>query len=87
MTKRPRFPYLTTKDVDLVLQWCGAATTLAGAVLTAADVYPWNVWFLNLGALLFLVWAVRIRSHSLITVNAGLLAIYAGGTVRSIFVG
>lgn len=86
MTKRPKFPYLTTGDVDLVLQWCGTAATLAGAVLTAAVVYPWNVWFLNLGSLLFLVWAVRIRSHSLITVNAGLLVIYAGGTVRSFMI-
>lgn len=77
----------TYRDIDQMLQWLATAFTLVGAVLTSAAVDPWNVWFLNLGSLLFLIWAVRIRSLSLVTVNAGLLVIYFGGTVRSIFVG
>lgn len=78
---------ITYRDLDTLLQWLATIFTLAGAVLTSAAVDPYNVWCMNVGSLLFLIWAIRIRSTSLITVNAGLLVIYAGGTVRSLLVG
>ena len=61
------------------LKWAGTVITLAGALCTSLRVDPLNVYLLNVGALLFLWWAFRIRDRAMITVNAGLLAIYILG--------
>ena len=76
--------YMSYKQVDSLLQWGATVLTLVGAVLTAAAVDPLNVYCLNAGTILWLIWAVRIRSASLIAVNAGLAVIYAGGIVRAL---
>ena len=61
------------------LKWAGTVITLTGALCTSLRVDPLNVYLLNVGALLFLWWAFRIRDRAMITVNAGLLAIYILG--------
>ena len=61
------------------LKWAGTVVTLAGALCTSLRVDPLNVYLLNVGALLFLWWAFRIRDRAMITVNAGLLGIYVLG--------
>jgi hypothetical protein len=61
------------------LKWSGTWVTLAGALCTSLRIDPLNVYLLNLGALLFVSWAIRIRERAMITVNAGLLAIYVLG--------
>jgi hypothetical protein len=61
------------------LKWAGTVITLAGALCTSLRVDPLNVYLLNVGALLFLWWAFRIRDRAMITVNAGLLSIYIIG--------
>jgi hypothetical protein len=43
-----------------------------------------NIYLLNLGAAVYLVWSWRIREWSLIVINAALLTIYAAGTVRNL---
>ncbi len=50
-----------------------------GALCTSLRIDPLNVYLLNAGAALFLWWAFRIRDRAMITVNAGLLAIYVLG--------
>ena len=67
--------------IDTVLKWVACAVTLAGALCTSLQIDPLNIWLLNLGALLYLVWSVRIREWSLVTINAGLLLIYIVGLV------
>jgi hypothetical protein len=54
-------------------------------MLTAAALDPWNVYCLNAGSALWLIWAWRVRSRSLIVVNAGLVLIYMAGLVRAFF--
>lgn len=76
--------YLTNRQIDELLKWVATAFTLAGAVLTSLAIDPLNVYLLNTGAVIFLVWAVRIRDNAMIAVNAGLLTIYAVGTVRAL---
>lgn len=61
------------------LKWAGTCVTLAGALCTSLRIDPLNVYLLNLGSLLFVCWAVRIRERAMITVNVGLLSIYALG--------
>jgi hypothetical protein len=61
------------------LKWAGTVVTLAGALCTSLRVDPLNVYLLNLGSFVFVIWAFRIRDRAMITVNAGLLAIYVLG--------
>ena len=69
------------KQVNLVsvIKWTATAVTLCGAVATALRIDPLNMYFLNIGSLLFLVWGCLIKDKAMITVNFGLLAIYVFG--------
>jgi hypothetical protein len=62
-----------------ILKWGGCATVLLGALCTSLRVDPLNIYFLNAGALLYLIWAVRIKETNLIIVNGVLLALYVLG--------
>jgi hypothetical protein len=64
-----------------ILKWVACFTTLAGALCTAAQIDPLNIALLNVGAVLYLIWAVRIKEWNLIVINAALLLIYIGGAV------
>ena len=61
------------------IKWVATAVTLAGAIATALMYDPLNIYLLNLGALLFLIWGYMIQDKAMITVNAGLLVIYVIG--------
>lgn len=61
------------------LKWAGTVITLAGALCTSLRIDPLNVYLLNLGSFVFVIWALRIRDRAMITVNAGLLGIYVLG--------
>ena len=67
--------------IDNVLKWVACAVTLAGALCTSLQIDPLNIWLLNGGAVLYLIWSWRIREWSLVTINFGLLAIYILGLV------
>lgn len=68
------------KMIDMI-KWVATIVTLLGALATALMFDPLNVYLLNLGAVLFLIWAVLIKERAMITVNAGLLLIYIVGLV------
>lgn len=65
--------------MDKVLKWSGMLCVVLGALATSFRIDPVNIYLLNLGALLYLIWAVRIREWNLIVVNAVLLLIYIIG--------
>jgi hypothetical protein len=65
--------------LNSTLKWTACAVTLAGALCTALRIDPLNIYLLNAGALIYLIWSLRIREWSLVTINAGLLAIYVVG--------
>lgn len=67
------------KDINFVLKWTACFATLAGALCTALRIDPLNIYLLNTGSLLYLIWSLRIRELNLIVINAGLLAIYIVG--------
>ena len=64
-----------------VLKYTGMIAVILGAVLTSLRIDPLNIFFLNLGALAYLIWAIRIREWNLVAVNGTLLAIYIMGAV------
>lgn len=61
------------------LAWTATGLTLLGALMTSLRIDPLNVYLLNVGSAIFLWWAIRIRDRAMITVNAGLLLVYAIG--------
>ena len=65
--------------INDVLKWAGCLAVCAGALTTSLRIDPLNIYLLNLGALLYLVWAVRIKETNLIAVNGVLLALYFVG--------
>ncbi len=62
-----------------VIKWIATVVTLCGALATALMYDPLNIYLLNLGAVLFLVWGVMIKDKAMMTVNFGLLSIYVFG--------
>jgi hypothetical protein len=67
-----------------ILKWSGTSFTVLGALLTSLGVDPLNVYAFNLGAVLWLIAAVKMKETSLIVVNAALLTIYAFGAILRI---
>ena len=65
--------------LNTILKWLGCATVCAGALCTSLRLDPLNIYFLNAGAALYLLWALRIGERNLIVVNAVLLALYLVG--------
>jgi hypothetical protein len=61
------------------IKWIATAVTLCGAMATALQLDPLNIYLLNAGALLFLWWAFLIKDKAMVTVNAGLLGTYVLG--------
>ena len=59
------------------------ALVIAGALCTSFRIDPLNIYLLNAGATVYLVWAMRIKEMNLVIVNAVLLAIYAVGLLHS----
>ena len=49
-----------------VLKWVATIVTIAGAIATALMIDPLNIWLLNLGAFLFLIWGVLIKEKAMI---------------------
>jgi hypothetical protein len=68
--------------INFVLKWCACFVTLAGALTTSLQMDPLNIYLLNIGSILYLTWAIRIREASLIVINAGLLLIYVVGLLH-----
>ena len=71
-------------NVTAAFKWLGTTFTILGALFTTLGLDPVNVYAFNLGAVLWLIAAVRMREPSLIAVNAALLAIYFIGFILRI---
>ena len=65
--------------MNRVLKWSATALTIAGAVFTSMNMFPHNVWAFNVGSVLWLLFAIRIKERSLIVVNSAMLLIYTVG--------
>jgi len=58
------------------LKWVATVICLIGAFCTSFRVYPLNIYILNVGTFLFLIWSIRIKDIALVVVNIGLLLAY-----------
>ena len=67
--------------INTILKWLACASTIAGAMCTSLAWDPMNIILLNIGAILYLTWSLRIREWNLVAVNGGLVTIYAFGAI------
>lgn len=69
------------KELSFYVKWLAVTVVLSGAVLASVDMYPYSAIVLNLGAFIFLIWAILIKDIAMITVNIGMLLIYSVGLI------
>jgi hypothetical protein len=64
---------------NTILEWVATIVTIAGAFLTAFDYHPYNLYVLNAGSVLWLIWALLDHKASIAIVNGVMLLIYLAG--------
>lgn len=57
----------------VIIKWLGTLLTVGGALMTAADIDPLNIYLFNGGAFFWLVASIRMKDASLIVLNSALL--------------
>jgi len=72
---------MKNEKVNAILEWLATIVTIAAALATALSIDPLNIYLFNIGSVLWLVWAVRIKRASLMVVNVCLLAVYVYGLI------
>ena len=72
---------MIVENENTILEWLATIVTIAAALATALSIDPLNIYLFNIGSVLWLVWAVRIKRASLVVVNVGLLAVYVYGFI------
>jgi hypothetical protein len=68
--------------INKSLGWTGCFFVCAGALCTSLRIDPLNIYFLNVGAAIYLLWSVRTKTWNQVVVNIVLLAIYILGLFR-----
>ena len=67
-----------------VQKWTGCALVVAGAILTALNIYPLNIIILNSGTIIYMIWSWRVKEMSVFVVNVSLTLIYTLGIVLTL---
>ena len=73
------FTPLHTKD--WYLKWIASVILIVGIVLTAQNVFPYNLYVSIIGLTLWLIVAIMWNDRALIVINAVSVALYANGIV------
>lgn len=68
------------------IKWTALCVTIAGALCTTLAIDPINIYLGNLGSLLYMTWAVRIRDINIALVNLAMLGIYGYGLYYRVIV-
>lgn len=68
-------------NANSALKWLATILTIAGALAISYQIDPLNMYLLNIACLVWILWGVRIREWSIVTVNVVMLAIYGHGLV------
>ena len=66
------------------IKWLGTLFTVGGALMTAIEVDPLNIYLFNIGAFCWLYTSIRIKDFSLIILNSGLLIVSLMGLILRI---
>lgn len=68
-------------NLDSILKWLATTITVAGAIAVANSWDPLSIYLFNIGSILWVWWAYRIKEVSIIVVNLAMLAVYLYGFV------
>ena len=63
------------------LKWTATVLTVVGAIAVTLDVAWWDVTVLTVASVVWIVWSLRIREWSLVTVNVFMITIYGYGVI------
>ena len=72
---------MKNEKVNAILEWSATIVTVGAAIATALSIDPLNIYLFNIGSVLWLAWAIRVKRASLVVVNVGLLAVYVYGLI------
>lgn len=67
-----------------LIKWLGTLFTVGGALMTAIDVDPLNIYLFIVGAFCWLYTSIRMKDFSLIILNFGLLIVSLVGLILRI---
>ena len=82
LTNRQKYLLMpTTNSINSVIKWTATVVTVIGALAVSNNWDPVNIYLLNIGSILWVWWAIRIKEPSIITVNLAMLAVYAYGLI------
>ena len=76
---------MQTEKTNNIIQWVGAVTIVIGHILNAIGpaMYPYNIIVFAIGAILFLVWSMRVINYPQAFVNVISLLIGFAGLVNA----
>tara|TARA_E500000318_G_C3516732_1_gene194650 strand:+ start:274 stop:531 length:258 start_codon:yes stop_codon:yes gene_type:complete len=69
--------------IEKIIKWQGCVFVIAGAVLTAFNIYPANLIILNLGIIFYIAWSILVKEPSILVLNIVLFLIYLIGYLYS----
>ncbi len=64
-----------------IIKWLGSFFTVGGALMTAIEVDPLNVYMFSVGAFCWLYTSIRMKDFSLIVLNSSLLFVSLIGLI------
>ena len=67
--------------MNSVIKWVATVFTVIGALAVANSWDPLNIYMFNIGSILWVWWAIRVRENSIIVVNLAMLVIYFYGFI------
>lgn len=69
--------------ISKIIEWVSTIVTLIGASLVSLDMEPYDIYVLNLGSFLWMLWGFLEKKWGIFVVNLGLLIIYGYGIIRT----
>ncbi len=66
---------------NLHYRWIGTGTYLVGMVLTAMNIYPFNLWWHVVGAFFWTVAAIQVKDKPLLVIEGIAVITYGLGIV------
>jgi hypothetical protein len=74
--------HMTARDrLNSFLKWSATILTILGALAITHKLDPLNIYLLNIGSVLWIMWAFRIREYAILAVNIAMMLIYAHGLI------
>ena len=67
--------------MNSIIKWSATVITVIGALAVANSWDPLNIYLFNLGSILWVWWAIRIKEPSIIVVNLAMLMVYFYGFI------